>query len=93
MQDTKSTLTRNEVLGEHLIFFCAFSGRGILKLPPHLGIYEMVRYTRGKSFKRHPSYRSTYISGIKKHGFRHEIAHFRYKKSICDDLQLYTDMM
>ena len=48
---------------------------------------------RGKSFKNHPSYRITYHAGTKKHGFQAEIARFRHKKSICDDLQWYADMM
>ena len=55
--------------------------------------YFFCAFFRVGSFKTPPSYRITYHAGTKKHGFWHEIARFRHKKSIHDDLQWYPSMM
>lgn len=69
------------------------TGGRVLKDIPHLGIYKTFILDRGKSFKRLPSYRRYRQHGAEKHGFQAEIARFRHKKSIHDDLQWYADMM
>lgn len=77
--------------GGCLFFLRVFPGVGHFKTLPSSWDIRDGQIYKGKSFKRHPSYRSTYISDIKKHGFQGKLGGFRHKSPsvmICRGIQV-----